>query len=482
MKTKLFNVFILAIFIALASFPKPAIPYPADIKDIHGRDYYSTLHEELQNAKESIVVLMYFINFDPAKKDKVWTLVNDLVEARKRGSKVTVILDRNIQFHKQRLQGKGFYVEEKNKKVFEFLKENGVDVFYDNKNVYTHGKGIVIDGIIVILGSTNWSNSSLGKNNELAVVVESKQLAEKTLDYIKTIAIDHAASSKTIVSYVKLSKEVLTGPLSELITTHNQTCWKLLIWLIGKYQPGETIDFDYDVYAKEAGITAKRERYRSNINVYLKTLNQQYNLLTFKTKRSKNAKITLKTSVKPGQRYFNVPVAFWKYGWDKRLSNEAQFCLFINFLKSGKEHKQWYSSKKVLEKEFHIGHFLISKGMLELKRWNLIDIIYSSTKEGFDKRLANNYRLKDLYSMDDFEKEVQKLEDKYGKEKVTQARIFAKILLDENNLEHIEDIILLTEQYGLNKAKYAFDKVSKYKIDNPMRSLRYVAGILKTED
>ena len=120
--------------------------------------------------------------------------------------------------------------------------------------------------------------------------------------------------------------------------------------------------------------------------------------------------------------------------------------------------------------------------MLELKRWNLIDIIYSSTKEGFDKRLANNYRLKDLYSMDDFEKEVQKLEDKYGKEKVTQARIFAKILLDENNLEHIEDIILLTEQYGLNKAKYAFDKVSKYKIDNPMRSLRYVAGILKTED
>jgi len=88
MKTKLFNVFILAIFIALASFPKPAIPYPADIKDIHGRDYYSTLHEELQNAKESIVVLMYFINFDPAKRTKCGHWLTTLLKPGKEALKL----------------------------------------------------------------------------------------------------------------------------------------------------------------------------------------------------------------------------------------------------------------------------------------------------------------------------------------------------------------------------------------------------------
>ena len=38
------------------------------------------------------------------------------------------------------------------------------------------------------------------------------------------------------------------------------------------------------------------------------------------------------------------------------------------------------------------------------------------------------------------------------------------------------------KENGIDKVKAAFDKVSQYKVGNPMRTLRYVAGIVRTED
>jgi len=118
---------------------------PADVDVICGREYFSAVHEALKNAKVSIEVVLYFINFDPGKVDNVSILVNDLVEAHRRGVKVKVILDRNKKFGKHGLVTENYYVEEKNKRVFEFLKNIGIEVYYDSKNVTTHAKTIVVD-------------------------------------------------------------------------------------------------------------------------------------------------------------------------------------------------------------------------------------------------------------------------------------------------------------------------------------------------
>ena len=481
---KLFKTLFLLLFIIIISSAHVrdyAYPVTADVEDICGRNYFSAVHNALQNAKDSIVVVMYFMKYDPQKNDNVSVLVNDLVEAHKQGVKVKVILDRNVQFRKQRQAGQRFHVEEKNKKVFDCLKEAGIETYYDNKITYTHAKAIVIDNDIVIMGSNNWSNSSVERNNETAVIIKSPEIAKSFLKYINTIGIDYEESKKDIVPYVQLSKSILTGPLAQFITTSNKGCWNLYLWLIKKYEPGMNIDFDYSLAEVDLQYGGDLDRYRSRMNENLKKLDKQYNLIRAKFAYGKNAEIIIKPWSKAEEPYFEIPNTFWEYGWNKRLSLPAQFCLFVNLLNSGPNQKTWFKSKKLLSVEFNISSPTISNGMLELKKWNLIDIERGSIEKGFANRPANRYRVKNIYSLDDFEKELNKLKNKYSANTIKQAREFSEIILDQYNLENIEDIAAMIDKYGIDKVQYAFDKISKYKIDNPMRSLRYVAGILRTE-
>ncbi|MDP8261939.1 MAG: phospholipase D-like domain-containing protein [Candidatus Ancaeobacter aquaticus] len=482
---KLFKVLLLTISICIISSAHVrdyAYPVTADVEDICGRNYFSAVHNALQNAKKSIFVVMYFINLDPNKNNEVKTLVDDLVEAHKQRVKVNVILDRNIQFRKQRQANRKFHVEEKNKKAFEYLKEAGIEVYYDTNVTYTHLKAIIIDKQKIIVGSNNWSESSLKRNNEAGVLINSTKIAKSFLNYFNTIGIDYEESKKDVLPYLQLPKSTLTGSLSRFITTNNKGCWNLYLWLVRKYEPGQTIDFDYSLAEADLEYGGDLNRYRARMNENLKKLDEEYGLLKAKFAYGKNAEITMKLFSTAEKQYFEIPETFWKYGWDERLPLSAQFCLFINLLKSGPNQKIWFDSKKRLSKEFNVSHTIITNGMLALKKWNLIDIERGSIEKGFANRPANRYRVKNIYSLDDFEKELKKLKDKYGANTVKQAREFSKIILDEYSLEHIEDIAVMIKKYGADKVEEAFNKISQYKIDNPMRSLRYVAGILTAKE
>lgn len=72
--------------------------YQATVEDISGSKYLPTAIEALKNAKSSIDMAMYFVNFDPwVKKSPVNELVEELINAHNRGVKVKVILDQNIE-------------------------------------------------------------------------------------------------------------------------------------------------------------------------------------------------------------------------------------------------------------------------------------------------------------------------------------------------------------------------------------------------
>ncbi len=154
----------LTVFLLLLSVSN-IFAYPADVKDISGREYYSAVKEVIDNAEKSIAISMYIINLNENnKKSQVYKLCNSLVEAKKRGVDVKIILDQNIDFVRA---GKDYIweTEGKNKDAYKYFKKNGIDVFYDNKTTYMHSKAIVVDKKIVITGSTNWSQSALTKNH-----------------------------------------------------------------------------------------------------------------------------------------------------------------------------------------------------------------------------------------------------------------------------------------------------------------------------
>ncbi|MFH1037757.1 MAG: phospholipase D-like domain-containing protein [PVC group bacterium] len=140
------------------------------------REYYMELQKALKNAKESIQVMMYFINYDGRPGTPVSDLVNLLVAARKRGVKVEILLEESTEKN----------ITEANRRAAGFLKKNGIEVRMHPVYPVMHVKLVLIDGDISIVGSHNWTLASTHANVESSVLIESKRVAGEYGKYFKT--------------------------------------------------------------------------------------------------------------------------------------------------------------------------------------------------------------------------------------------------------------------------------------------------------
>jgi phosphatidylserine/phosphatidylglycerophosphate/cardiolipin synthase-like enzyme len=168
---------LLAVFLSQSA---PCIE--ADVRDISSERYYDALHQTLKRAESSINVAMFEIRI---YKDKLsgpqYNLLQDLIEARKRGVKVKVWLDRSDD----RDDETGAKVtHEMNSVAYDLLKKAGVDVRYVAPSRRLHAKLIVVDERIVVDGSTNWSFSALLKNAESATMIVSQQYALQKIQWM----------------------------------------------------------------------------------------------------------------------------------------------------------------------------------------------------------------------------------------------------------------------------------------------------------
>lgn len=139
---------------------------------VFDRDFYPVVMKALKNANESIEIIAFKLSYYPKyRNSKENKLVWELIKAKERGVKVRILLD-----------------EYPNKNsAYSLLKSRGIDIKYDSKNVTTHAKVIIIDGKIVILGSTNFSYYGLEKNHEANIYIESEEVAKAFRDYFEKL-------------------------------------------------------------------------------------------------------------------------------------------------------------------------------------------------------------------------------------------------------------------------------------------------------
>ena len=168
-----------SIFVSLVLASSPLLAYPAeDVEVIQNREYFPRVHQTLKEARESIKVIMFEACYYEEYPDSPSNiLIRDLIEARRRGVKVEVILEVGI-FEE---------VNRNNQEVGQLLSRERVAVAFDSPSVTTHAKLITIDGNISILGSTNWKYYSLDKNNEVSVLIKSREVAREIEEYFKII-------------------------------------------------------------------------------------------------------------------------------------------------------------------------------------------------------------------------------------------------------------------------------------------------------
>jgi phosphatidylserine/phosphatidylglycerophosphate/cardiolipin synthase-like enzyme len=122
-----------------------------------GTSCTAAIVRELASAKSSIHVQAYSFTSQ-------W-IAKALVEAEKRGVKVTAILDASNRT--------------KNYSAADFLAHEGIETYIDSQHSIAHNKIIIIDNAIVITGSFNFTKAADEKNAENLLVIPDPEIAAK---------------------------------------------------------------------------------------------------------------------------------------------------------------------------------------------------------------------------------------------------------------------------------------------------------------
>ncbi len=165
MKTSTYRICAILIFwaviLSVLSHPLSALPQE---KSLLWEVYFSphggctdAIVRELSKAKSTVLVQAYsFTSYKIAK---------GLLDAKKRGIKVEVILDKS--------QRKDQYSSA------DFLANSGIPTRIDAQHAIAHNKVMIIDGEAVVTGSFNFTKAAEESNAENLLVIRDKVLAER---------------------------------------------------------------------------------------------------------------------------------------------------------------------------------------------------------------------------------------------------------------------------------------------------------------
>jgi len=151
--------FSLLICLLLAALPLQAqtATAPAEVRAYFSPDGGCTdaVVAALTLAKSNVLVQAYSFTSAPIAKA--------LVDAKKRGVNVQVILDKSQRTERY--------------SSATFLANEGIQVLIDPAHSIAHNKVMVIDGVVVITGSFNFTNSAETRNAENFLILKSPDLA-----------------------------------------------------------------------------------------------------------------------------------------------------------------------------------------------------------------------------------------------------------------------------------------------------------------
>ncbi|MDP3042691.1 MAG: phospholipase D-like domain-containing protein [Candidatus Omnitrophota bacterium] len=449
--------------------------YPADVVPLCNQEYFPAAQKGIAQAKKSIQLVMYLISFNQEDQhSKVSQLMDELIKAKLRGVEVKVILDYQSSFSKTATQS--------NYRAFRFLKDNGIDVYFDGARVYTHNKAMVIDERIVISGSHNWSDAALTSNNETSFLINSPKLAKQLLDEFSRIKLSgpelEEGSGVSFPCWAMGKK----GVVPEILRRRNERGFDIWLLLLRDFDgnAGGVVDTNYEVLAEDLGLLKYMDRptYRTEINRLLRVLNKLYKLVEIDTKFNQPIKIRLLRKVE-GES-FSIPRTYWDYGWADRLNMDAKACLLINLAELGRKQQslEWMLTRLQIAEKYGIDRRVLYSGMKALRDFNIIDVRYSSIDEGYENRMPSTTVFLGLYDMHEFEQGLKRLEDAYGRGLITKSREYAFVVFKGYDLNVIEMIASFINTYGATKVDEAFKIVEQKSPDNPKRTFGYVIGIL----
>jgi cardiolipin synthase len=174
-KTLLYFILLIIIFPSGISLALSA----EEIQLVVNEKYFEIAKRLIKGARSSIYVMMFEMGYyDKYPNTPSNLLIHELIEAKKRGVNVEVILE--VREGRDR-------TTERNRHTGKILSRGGVKVFFDNPLKTTHAKWMTVDEEFSLVGSTNWTFYALTNNNEVSILIQSKALAKALINYFNKV-------------------------------------------------------------------------------------------------------------------------------------------------------------------------------------------------------------------------------------------------------------------------------------------------------
>jgi phosphatidylserine/phosphatidylglycerophosphate/cardiolipin synthase-like enzyme len=153
--------FCLAVLLLLAGCqPQTSIPQGVQVFFSPRGGATEAVVNVLDHATNTVLVQAYSFTSAP--------IARALVDAHRRGIKVSVLLDQSQRTEK--------YSEA------DFLSHNEIPTFIDDQHAIAHNKIMIVDGYVIITGSFNFTKAAEEKNAENLLVINDPALAKKYIE------------------------------------------------------------------------------------------------------------------------------------------------------------------------------------------------------------------------------------------------------------------------------------------------------------
>ena len=375
MKSKIaIAVFILTLAIIGGGFCFGGEFHPAQVRDISDREYEQAVIELIDNAKESVVLGMYYISTQLETNNPVKLLLNDLIEAKKRGVQVKIYL--NTKFPDVS------YEELISDDEFKRLEDAGCEVYFIPEGRRLHDKVVIVDRRYVIDGSMNWSIIALRNNFESATLIDSPGLAEEKIARLENIyktqkekEDDGKRERKplyldSITSQIEIKKALLEDEryFSGMLKASDHRVMDLYLILTAYSQKLGKDEFFLNLEDAGLGlglpISWDDEALRRQVIKALRTLEDRYKLIKVEFYHASDGQITILPVL--GESFTIETSIVGPH--DKEIPQHLKFLLMIKaFLE--KEGKGLDSvPQKEIVRRFHIAERTLEKALADLKK------------------------------------------------------------------------------------------------------------------
>lgn len=164
-----------------------------EVKYIGNREYIPNVIETIKKAQHTVDIVMYSAGYYPTHPEGPdRELYSAMFEAVKRGVRVRVILE-SASWNLSNTR--------KNEIAANYMKEGGVQIFWDPPDITTHSKIVIVDTLYCVVGSTNWTYYAFAHNNESSVLIKSRELGERMNIFFEDLL-------KVSTKEIKIEKEV----------------------------------------------------------------------------------------------------------------------------------------------------------------------------------------------------------------------------------------------------------------------------------